>query len=179
MKVEPNFLVGDWHRLRRRGNGWMMTELLLAMTLVVLAVTAFLPLVSQTVRLDRKAQIKEALLRQAVSIEETLFQELTYGCDITAAADSLRFKTPQGRKKGFILSGETLFIRLSDGSYQPLSGGAGTMKGCRILIRPQGREPAFSRKGQAIAVSLLLVEEECGLSLPVKLMVTSLNEGSR
>ena len=178
MKVANNFPVDAWYRACRR-NGWMMMDLLLAMTLVILTVTAFLPVVSQVVRLDRNAQIKEALLRQAVSIEETLFQELTYSYDITAAPDKLGFKTPQGRKKGFIVYQETLFVRLSDGSSQPLTGGVGTMKGCRILVRPHGKEPIFSRKGRAIAVSLLLVEEESELSLPVTLVVTSLNEGNR
>ena len=156
MEVTPHFPVGAWYRSRRK-NGWMMMDLLLAMTLVVLTLTAFLPLVSQTVRLDRKAHIQETLLRQAVSIEATLFQNLAYGYDITATSDSLQFKTPLGRKKGFIIHRETLFVRLSDGSLQPLTGGIGTVKGCRILIRPYGGQPFFSHQGRAIAVSLLLV----------------------
>lgn len=176
MEVTPHFPVGAWYRSRRK-NGWMMMDLLLAMTLVVLTLTAFLPLVSQTVRLDRKAHIQETLLRQAVSIEATLFQNLAYGYDIMATSDSLQFKTPLGRKKGFIIHRETLFVRLSDGSLQPLTGGIGTVKGCRILIRPYGGQPFFSHQGRAIAVSLLLVEADSGLSLPVTLMVTSLNEG--
>ena len=155
----------------------MMMDLLLAMTFVVLTVTALLPLVSQTVRLDRRAHIQEALLRQAVSIEGTLFQDLVYSQEVETAADSLQFKTPQGRRKGFIVHGEVLFVRLSDGTYQPLTGGIGTVKGCRILIHPYESRPFFSRQGRAVAVSFLLVEAESGLSLPVSLMVTPLQEG--
>ena len=109
MEVTPHFPVGAWYRSRRK-NGWMMMDLLLAMTLVVLTLTAFLPLVSQTVRLDRKAHIQETLLRQAVSIEATLFQKLwPMGMILRATSDSLQFKTPLGRKKGFIIHRETLF----------------------------------------------------------------------
>ena len=157
----------------------MMMNLLLAMTFVVLTVTAFLPLISQTVRFDRRAHIQEALLRQAVSIEASVFQELVYGQEWEVSPDSIRFKTPQGRHKGFLVHGDVLFVRLNDGTYQPLTGGVGTVKGCRILIYPYDRRPFFSREGRAIAVSLLLVEEESGLSLPITLTVTSLNEGRR
>lgn len=178
MKVANRFSVGAWGRFRRR-NGWMMMDMLLAMTFVVLAVTAFLPLMSQTVSFDRRAHIQEALLRQAVSIEATLFQELVYGQEWDVSFDSIRFTTPQGRRKGFLVHGDVLFVRLSDGTYQPLTGGVSTVKGCRILIYPYDKRPFFSQEGQAVAVSLLLVEEESGLSLPITLMVTSLNEGRR
>ena len=96
MKVANRFSVGAWGRFRRR-NGWMMMDLLLAMTFVVLTVTAFLPLISQTVSFDRRAHIQEALLRQAVSIEASVFQELVYGQEWEVSPDSIRFKTPQGR----------------------------------------------------------------------------------
>lgn len=178
MKVANRFSVGAWGRFRRR-NDWMMMDMLLAMTFVVLAVTAFLPLMSQTVSFDRRAHIQEALLRQAVSIEATLFQELVYGQEWDVSFDSIRFTTPQGRRKGFLVHGDVLFVRLNDGTYQPLTGGVGTVKGCRILIYPYDKRPFFSQEGQAVAVSLLLVEEESGLSLPITLMVTSLNEGRR
>lgn len=157
----------------------MMMDLLLAMTLVALAVTAFLPLISQTVRFDRRAHIQEALLRQAVSIESTLFQDLAYGQEWDVSADSVRFKTPQGKSRGFLVHGDVLFVRLNDGTYQPLTGGVGTVKGCRILIYPYDDRPFFSHEGRAVAVSLLLVEAESGLSLPVTLTVRSLNEGRR
>lgn len=178
MKVANRFSVGAWGRFRRR-NGWMMMDLLLAMTFVVLTVTAFLPLISQTVSFDRRAHIQEALLRQAVSIEASVFQELVYGQEWEVSPDSIRFKTPQGRHKGFLVHGDVLFVRLNDGTYQPLTGGVGTVKGCRILIYPYDRRPFFFHEGRAIAVSLLLVEEESGLSLPITLTVTSLNEGRR
>lgn len=173
------FPAGAWLRFSRRANGWMMMDILLAMSLILLSVTALLPLVSHIVRIDKKAQIEEALLRQAVSLEETLFQDLSYGRDFSADSHAIQFKTPQGRKKGFIVHGDKLSVRLSDGTYQPLTGGVGTIKGGRILIQPYGSEPFFSREGRAVTAAFLLVEAESGLSLPFKLIVTSLNEENR
>ncbi|MCB5727330.1 hypothetical protein LIQ46_06215 [Megasphaera elsdenii] len=155
----------------------MLLDVLLALSLSALTLTALLPLVGQTACLDRRCQIEEGLLRQHVSLEETLFQALRYGRDIEIGSDEVRFHTTQGRPKGFAVRHQNMYVRLSDGNYQPLTGGGSTVKGRTLVIQPLDGRPFFSRTGQAVQVAFLLTERRSGLSRPVQFAVWPLNEG--
>ena len=76
MTMAPMFPAGSWCRQGPKKNGWILLDVLLALSLSALTLTALLPLAGQTARLDWRCQIEEGLLRQHVSVEETLFQAL-------------------------------------------------------------------------------------------------------
>ncbi len=177
MTMAPVFPAGSWYGQGRKKNGWILLDVLLALSLSALTLTALLPLVGQTACLDRRCQIEEGLLRQHVSLEETLFQALRYGRDIEIGSDEVRFHTTQGRPKGFAVRHQNMYVRLSDGNYQPLTGGGSTVKGRTLVIQPLDGRPFFSRTGQAVQVAFLLTERRSGLSRPVQFAVWPLNEG--
>lgn len=179
MMMEPVFPASGWCRQGPKKNGWILMDVLLAMTLSALTLTALLPLIGQTAKLDRRCQMEEALLRQHIGVEETLFQALRYGYDLEVLSDEVRFRTPGGGRKGFALRHQCLYIRLSDGTYQPLTGGDSTIKGRYLSIQPLDGQPVFSRSGQAVQVAFLLVEKRSGLTRPVRFAVFPLNGGGR
>ena len=82
MTMAPMFPAGFWCRQGPKKNGWILLDVLLALSLSALTLTVLLPLAGQTARLDWRCQIEEGLLRQHVSVEETLFQALRYGRDV-------------------------------------------------------------------------------------------------
>ena len=96
MTMGSVFPAGSWRRKRTEKNGWILLDVLLALSLSALTLTALLPLAGQTARLDRRCQIEEALLRQHVNVEETLFQALRYGQEVEVAPAEVRFHTSQG-----------------------------------------------------------------------------------
>lgn len=177
MTMAPAFPAGSGCRQRPKKNGWILLDLLLALSLSALTLTALLPLAGQTASLDRRCQMEEALMRQHVSIEETLFQALRYGRDVDVGPAEVRFRTPKGAAKGFAVRHQSLYVRLSDGGYQPLTGGGSTVKGRFLAVRPLDGRPFFSRRGRAVQVALLLEERRSGLSRPVRFAVCPLNEG--
>ena len=65
-----------------------------------------------------RCQIEEGLLRQHVSVEETLFQALRYGRDVEVLSGG-PLPHGQGRREGFAVRHQGLYVRLSDGNYQP------------------------------------------------------------
>lgn len=163
MTMAPMFPAGSWCRQGPKKNGWILLDVLLALSLSALTLTALLPLAGQTARLDWRCQIEEGLLRQHVSVEETLFQALRYGRDVEVRPQEVRFRTAKGA--------------LSDGNYQPLTGGGSTVQGRALVIHPLDGRPFFSRTGQAVQVAFLLKERRSGLSRPVQFAVCPLNEG--
>lgn len=177
MTMGSVFPAGSWRRKRPEKNGWILLDVLLALSLSALTLTALLPLAGQTARLDRRCQIEEALLRQHVNVEETLFQALRYGQEVEVAPAEVRFHTSQGTARGFAVRHQSLYVRLSDGRYQPLTGGGSTVKGRFLAILPLDGQPFFSRTGRAIQVAFLLKEKRSGLSRPVQFAVWPLNEG--
>ena len=177
MTMAPMFPAGFWCRQGPKKNGWILLDVLLSLSLSALTLTALLPLASQTARLDRRCQIEEGLLRQHVSVEETLFQALRYGRDMEVQPDEVRFRTAKGAVKGFAVRHQGLYVRLSDGNYQPLTGGSSTVQGRALVIQSLDGRPFFSRTGQAVQVAFLLKERRSGLSRPVQFAVCPLNEG--
>lgn len=177
MTMAPMFPVGSWCRKGPQKNGWILLDVLLALSLSALTLTALLPLAGQTARLDRRCQIEEGLLRQHVSVEETLFQALRYGRDVEVHPQEVRFRTAKGAVKGFAVRHQGLYVRLSDGNYQPLTGGGSTVQGRALVIQSLDGRPFFSRTGQAVQVAFLLKERQSGLSRPVQFAVCPLNEG--
>lgn len=157
MTMAPMFPAGFWCRQGPKKNGWILLDVLLALSLSALTLTALLPLAGQTARLDWRCQIEEGLLRQHVSVEETLFQALRYGRDVEVRPQEVRFRTAKGAVKGFAVRHQGLYVRLSDGNYQPLTGGGSTV--------------------QAVQVAFLLKERRSGLSRPVQFAVCPQNEG--
>ena len=174
MTMAPMFPAGFWCRQGPKKNGWILLDVLLALSLSALTLTVLLPLAGQTARLDWRCQIEEGLLRQHVSVEETLFQALRYGRDVEVRPQEVRFRTA---KKGFAVRHQGLYVRLSDGNYQPLTGGGSTVQGRALVIQPLDGRPFFSRTGQAVQVAFLLKERRSGLSRPVQFAVCPLNEG--
>ena len=96
MTMAPMFPAGFWCRQGQKKNGWILLDVLLALSLSALTLTALLPLAGQTARLDWRCQIEEGLLRQHVSVEETLFQALRYGWDVEVRPQEVRFRTAKG-----------------------------------------------------------------------------------
>ena len=177
MTMGSVFPAGSWRRKRPEKNGWILLDVLLALSLSALTLTALLPLAGQTARLDRRCQIEEALLRQHVNVEETLFQALRYGQEVEVARAEVRFHTSQGTARGSAGRQQSLYVRLSDGRYQPLTGGGSTVKGRFLAILPLDGQPFFSRTGRAVQVAFLLKEKRSGLSRPLQFAVWPLNEG--
>ncbi|MGN0947442.1 MAG: hypothetical protein ACI4NR_00905 [Megasphaera sp.] len=151
-------------------------DLLTAVAFTVLMLTALLPAIRQTAETDRRCQIEEALWRQEVSVADTLFKALRYGQDFQVFTDEIRFVTPQGLATGFAVRGQSLFVRLSDGNYQPLTGGGSTAKGRPVLVLPCGSQPFFAYDGRCVQASFLLTERRSGASWPLQLTVRSLND---
>ena len=177
MTMAPMFPAGFWCRQGPKKNGWILLDVLLALSLSALTLTALLPLAGQTARLDWRCQIEEGLLRQHVSVEETLFQALRYGRDVEVRPQEVRLRTAKGAVKGFAVRHQGLYVRLSDGNYQPLTGGGSTVQGRALVIQPLDGRPFFSRTGQAVQVAFLLKERRSGLSRPVQFAVCPQNEG--
>ena len=177
MTMAPMFPAGFWCRQEPKKNGWIFLAVLLALSLSALTLTVLLPLAGQTARLDWRCQIEEGLLRQHVSVEESLFQALRYGRDVEVRPQEVRFRTAKGAVKGFAVRHQGLYVRLSDGNYQPLTGGGSTVQGRALVIQPLDGRPFFSRTGQAVQVAFLLKERRSGLSRPVQFAVCPLNEG--
>ena len=167
MTMAPMFPAGSWCRQGPKKNGWILLDVLLALSLSALTLTVLLPLAGQTARLDWRCQIEEGLLRQHVS----------YGRDVEVRPQEVRFRTAKGAVKGFAVRHQGLYVRLSDGNYQPLTGGGSTVQGRALVIQPLDGRPFFSRTGQAVQVAFLLKERRSGLSRPVQFAVCPLNQG--
>ena len=99
MTMASMFPASSWCRKGPKKNGWILLDVLLALSLSALTLTALLPLAGQTARLDWRCQIEEGLLRQHVSVEETLFQALRYGRDVEVRPQEVRFRTAKGQSK--------------------------------------------------------------------------------
>ena len=156
MTMAPMFPAGFWCRQGPKKNGWILLDVLLALSLSALTLTVLLPLAGQTARLDWRCQI---------------------GRDVEVRPQEVRFRTAKGAVKGFAVRHQGLYVRLSDGNYQPLTGGGSTVQGRALVIQPLDGRPFFSRTGQAVQVAFLLKERRSGLSRPVQFAVCPLNEG--
>lgn len=61
MTMAPMFPAGSWCRQGPKKNGWILLDVLLALSLSALTLTVLLPLAGQTARLDWRCQIEEGL----------------------------------------------------------------------------------------------------------------------
>lgn len=162
-------------RSRKQNNGFMLTELIVALAVAAIVMSAVLPILVQTAVICRYGESWEELSRQGMILEETVFGVLRFARNIEVSAKTIRCRDEQNGLTGFSVKNGRVYRLLSNGSEQPLTGSA-TAGGRedRISVRSQGGEPYFSADGENVHVHIELYDAYTGQSWPCVLMVVPL-----
>ncbi len=176
MEYPMNF--GGW-REKKRVNGFLFMEMIIVLLVMVIVVSAFLPVLVQIVKNMRRGEAWEELSRQGVVVEETIYGTLRFAHDITVTPTEIRCRDVQNNRTGFSVKGALIYRILSDGNEQPLTGSNSAGPSARIWVRPYGSEPYFSQVGNTIYVSFLVYDRVSRAERPCRITVVSLPETER
>lgn len=156
MKRGGFFAVNGWNESGRKRNGFLLGEMLVASVLAVCLLLAFLPVVTQAVRHDRRGAVREELWRQGLIMDETIYHELRYSTITAVYNDEINFRNKDGVSSGFRVRGTTVYRILSNYTYQPLTGSRTILARGWIEAKPYEGRPYFTRVGDAIHVAIML-----------------------
>lgn len=151
-----------------------MLELILAVLLISVILTAFLTASAQLFRSYYLQAVYEELYHQGSSIDETLYVGLRFARDIAVTNNTVRFTSPAGLATGFTVQNGILFRILEDNTRQPLTGNSGMGQWQDIYIVSSQRTPFFSSQGQTIRVALLLRHRKSNQEWPCFISVVPL-----
>lgn len=173
MEYTMNF--GGWKE-KKRVNGFLFLEMIIALLVLGIVVSSFLPICIQIIKNMRRGEAWEELSRQGVVVEETIYGTLRFAHDITVTPTEIRCRDIQNNRTGFSVKGALVYRILSDGNEQPLTGSSSAGPSARIRVRPYGSEPYFSQAGNRVYVSFLVYDTVSRAERPCRITVVSLPE---
>ena len=172
--MEAFTFLSAW-RNRKKANGFVLTELVAALAVAAIVMTALLPMLVQTAANCRYGESWEELSRQGMVMEETIFGVLRFARNIEVSPKTVRCRDEQNGLTGFSVKNGRVYRLLSNGSEQPLTGSVKAgLREDRISVRSQGDRPYFSADGEKIHVYIELYDAYTGQSWPCVLTVTPL-----
>ena len=162
-------------RNRKKANGFVLTELIAALAIAAIIMTALLPMLVQTAANCRYGESWEELSRQGMVMEETIFGVLRFARNIEVSDKTIRCRDEQNGLTGFSVKNGRVYRLLSNGSEQPLTGSVNAgLREDRVSVRSQGDKPYFWADGEKIYVHIELYDAYTGQSWPCVLTVAPL-----
>ena len=98
--MEAFTFLSAW-RNRKKANGFVLTELVAALAVAAIVMTALLPMLVQTAANCRYGESWEELSRQGMVMEETIFGVLRFARNIEVSPKTVRCRDEQNGLTGF------------------------------------------------------------------------------
>jgi hypothetical protein len=162
---------------RRRVNGYLLMELLVAVTVAAILLPAFLTVAAQAFQHYHRLSAWESLALQGHSVDESLYVELRFAHDVVVMDGTVRFTSATGLAAGYTVQNGILYRILDDNTRQPLTGNSGWGRAQDIRVFPYGGKPYFSVADGLIRVNLLLQHMQSGRQWPCVITVAPLPQG--
>lgn len=146
----------DWKKSVQH-NGFIMTELIVSIGIILLLWQAFLPVLVQNIQHVKNSAAWEELSRQGLLMDETIYYTLRFSRGIELSETNLTCYDSSGLETGFSVRNGIMYRRLDNGQEQPLTGNSneGGVNGRFIVATYEGR-PYFSKDGETIVVAMIL-----------------------
>ncbi len=160
-------------RRNRDRNGFILAETLIAVSIAVITLVAFLPLFVQIRLLSNTTARWEELSRQAMILDETIYHTLRVSKDITVTDKTIRCRDEKNTLTGFSVKNGRVYRFLGNGNEQPLTGASNAGIESEIYVSDTG-EPYFSVKEDVIYARIILCDAVSGQSWPCDIAVTPL-----
>jgi hypothetical protein len=153
--VQPTH-SNDWKKSVRH-NGFILTELIVSLGIILLLWQAFLPVLVQTIHHVKNSAAWEELSRQGLLMDETIYYTLRFSQGVEVSETKVTCYDSTGLRTGFSVKNGLVYRHLNNGQEQPLTGNSneGGVKG-RFSVSPYEGQPYFSKEGDAVVTAMVL-----------------------